>query len=146
MVGRPAGGLAIIEVSARTIFSTGAARQAQRDARCVQIPWKQWQLPLLFGCKNTRWQACVQRRESMSERAAITASAVGHGLPTISVDGNDVEAVRAQARQAIAAIQRGPRFLELVTTVRGAMSNPTIRPMSMLECWRRGGRARPWRI
>ena len=71
----------------------------------------------------------------MSERA-ITASAVGHGLPTISVDGNDVEAVRAQARQAIAAIQRGPRFLELVTTVRGAMSNPTIR---LCRCWSVGG-------
>lgn len=81
----------------------------------------QWQLPLLFVCENNQWQAYVHRRETMPERA-IAAWAVGHGLPTVSVDGNDVEAVHVQARHAVEAIRAdgGPRFLELVTyRVRG---------------------------
>ena len=76
----------------------------------------QWQLPLLFVCENNQWQAFVHRRETMPDNA-IADWAAGHGLPTITVDGNDVEAVHAAAAQAVAAIRADgqPRFLELVT-------------------------------
>ncbi len=76
----------------------------------------QWQLPLLFVCENNDWQAFVHRRETMPDRA-IADWAAGHGLPVATVDGNDVEAVHAAAREAVAAIRTDgrPRFLELVT-------------------------------
>jgi pyruvate dehydrogenase E1 component alpha subunit len=76
----------------------------------------QWQLPLLFICENNDWQAFVHRRETMPDRA-IADWAAGHGLPVATVDGNDVEAVHAAARDAVAAIRADgrPRFLELVT-------------------------------
>ena len=47
----------------------------------------------------------------------IAAWAAGHGLPTAVIDGNDVDAVHAAARDAAASIRAdgGPRFLELVT-------------------------------
>ncbi len=76
----------------------------------------QWQLPVLFVCENNQWQAYVHRRETMADDA-IAAWAGGHGLPVQRVDGNDVEAVHAAARQAVSAIrtQGTPQFLELLT-------------------------------
>ena len=75
-----------------------------------------WQLPVLFVCENNQWQAYVHRRETMPEEA-IASWARGHGLPTQSLDGNDVEAVHVAAREAVSAIRTDgrPRFLELVT-------------------------------
>jgi pyruvate dehydrogenase E1 component alpha subunit len=60
--------------------------------------------------------AFVHRRETMPD-AAISSWARGHGLPTQSVDGNDVEAVNAAAAHAVAQIRATgqPQFLELVT-------------------------------
>jgi pyruvate dehydrogenase E1 component alpha subunit len=76
----------------------------------------QWQLPLLFVCENNAWQAFVHRRETMADNA-IADWAAGHGLPVVTVDGNDAEAVHAAAAQAIAGIRADgrPRFLELLT-------------------------------
>lgn len=76
----------------------------------------QWSLPLLFVAENNQWQAFVHRRETMADDA-ISSWARGHGLPTESVDGNDVEAVHTAVREAVASIRATgtPRFLELVT-------------------------------
>jgi pyruvate dehydrogenase E1 component alpha subunit len=75
-----------------------------------------WQLPLLFVCENNQWQAYVHRLETMADDA-IYRWACGHGLDTQRIDGNDVDAVRKAASQAVAAIRGDgqPRFLELVT-------------------------------
>jgi TPP-dependent pyruvate/acetoin dehydrogenase alpha subunit len=75
-----------------------------------------WQLPLLFVCENNQWQAFVHRLETMADHA-IADWARGHGLPTRSVDGNDVEAVHEAAAEAVAQIRATgrPRFLELAT-------------------------------
>ncbi len=76
----------------------------------------QWQLPLLFVCENNQWQAFVHRRETMPDDG-IASWARGHGLPTLTLDGNDVEGVRESAMRAVAEIRSTgtPRFLELVT-------------------------------
>lgn len=76
----------------------------------------QWELPLLFVCENNQWQAFVHRRETMPD-GAIASWAQGHGLPVRSVDGNDVEAVREAAMEAVNEIRASgrPRFLELET-------------------------------
>jgi len=76
----------------------------------------QWELPLLYVCENNQWQAMVHRRETMPD-GAIASWARGHGMPTQTVDGNDVEAVHFAATQAVAEIRATgkPQFLELVT-------------------------------
>ncbi len=77
-----------------------------------------WQLPVLFVCENNDWQAFVHRRETMlGER--IAALAAPHGVASATVDGNDVEAVRAAALQATATIRdRGQPFLLETATYR----------------------------
>jgi pyruvate dehydrogenase E1 component alpha subunit len=76
----------------------------------------QWELPLLFVCENNQWQAFVHRRETMPD-GAIISWAEGHGLPAVSVDGNDPEAVHRAAVEAVGQVRTTgrPRFLELVT-------------------------------
>jgi len=76
----------------------------------------QWALPILFVCEDNHWQAYVHRRETMPD-GAIARWAASHGLPTRTLDGNDVEAVHAAALEAAAEMRAngGPRFLELVT-------------------------------
>lgn len=76
----------------------------------------QWELPLLFVCENNQWQAYVHRRETMPEDA-IASWARGHGLPSVTLDGNDAEAVHAGAVEAVGQVRASgrPQFLELVT-------------------------------
>jgi len=75
-----------------------------------------WHLPLLYVCENNQWQAFVRRDETMPIEH-IADWARGHGIETRTVDGNDVEAVHAAAREAAAAIRATgkPCFLELTT-------------------------------
>ncbi len=75
-----------------------------------------WQLPLLFVCENNQWQAYVRRDETMPGEH-IADWVAGHGIAAQVVDGNDVEAVHAAARAAVAAIRADgrPRLLELTT-------------------------------
>jgi pyruvate dehydrogenase E1 component alpha subunit len=75
-----------------------------------------WKLPLLFVCENNQWQAYVRRDETMPHRH-VSAWAEGHGLPAVTVDGNDVEAVLAAASRAAGHVRSTgtPYFLELDT-------------------------------
>lgn len=75
-----------------------------------------WKLPLLFVCENNQWQAFVRRDETMPHEH-VRPWAAAHGLPAVVVDGNDVEAVRAAAEEAVATIRETgrPYHLELVT-------------------------------
>jgi acetoin:2,6-dichlorophenolindophenol oxidoreductase subunit alpha len=75
-----------------------------------------WNLPVLYVCENNQWQAFVHRRETMlidriSERAS------SYGIDGLTVDGNDVEAVHAAARDAAATVRRTrkPFLLETYT-------------------------------
>jgi pyruvate dehydrogenase E1 component alpha subunit len=76
----------------------------------------QWQLPVLYVCENNQWQAYVRRDETMPIEH-IRTWAAAHGVESVTVDGNDVEAVHAAARKAVAAIRATgrPYFLELDT-------------------------------
>jgi acetoin:2,6-dichlorophenolindophenol oxidoreductase subunit alpha len=76
----------------------------------------QWELPLLFVCEDNHWQAFVHRDEAMPA-GAIPQWARSHGLPVVSVDGNDVEAVFDAASRAVAGIRETgrPQFLHLET-------------------------------
>ena len=82
-----------------------------------------WDLPILYVCENNQWQAFVHRRETMTGDH-ISDWAKSYGIPSRTVDGNDVEAVTAAAREAVDYIRthRKPYFLETYTyRLRGHM-------------------------
>lgn len=75
-----------------------------------------WSLPVLFICENNLYmQMCritdVVRSEDFAPRA------LGYDIPGTIIDGNDVAAVYAAARDAAARARSGsgPEFLELKT-------------------------------
>lgn len=75
-----------------------------------------WNLPILYICENNQWQAFVHRRETMLTDH-ISAWARPYGIEARTVDGNDFEAVRDAAADAVAYIRatRKPYFLETYT-------------------------------
>jgi pyruvate dehydrogenase E1 component alpha subunit len=75
-----------------------------------------WNLPVLYVCENNQWQAFVARRETMLVER-IASRAAGYGIESKTVDGNDVEAVAAAAREAAAYVRetRKPFLLETYT-------------------------------
>ena len=82
-----------------------------------------WDLPILYVCENNQWQAFVHRRETMVGDH-ISEWAKPYGIESRTIDGNDVEAVAAAAREAVDYIRthRKPYFLETYTyRLRGHM-------------------------
>jgi len=75
-----------------------------------------WNLPVLYVCENNQWQAYVHRCETML-LDKIAPRAAGYGIQGVTVDGNDVEAVHAAAREAVAQVRktRKPMLLETYT-------------------------------
>jgi pyruvate dehydrogenase E1 component alpha subunit len=75
-----------------------------------------WRLPVLFCCENNRY-AMGTAIERANANVNVALRAASYGLPAWSVDGMDVEAVRAAAQHAAQAIRAGggPYFLELQT-------------------------------
>jgi pyruvate dehydrogenase E1 component alpha subunit len=75
-----------------------------------------WRLPVLYVCENNQWQAFVRRDETMPVEH-VADWVAGHGIAARTVDGNDVEAVHAAAREAVATIRATgrPYLLELTT-------------------------------
>ncbi|HWS73158.1 MAG TPA: thiamine pyrophosphate-dependent enzyme [Thermoanaerobaculia bacterium] len=82
-----------------------------------------WELPILFVCENNQWQAFVHRRETMLTDH-VSEWAKPYGIPTRTVDGNDLVAVSKAAREAVDQVRktRKPFFLETYTyRLRGHM-------------------------
>ena len=75
-----------------------------------------WELPILYVCENNQWQAYVHRKETMLVDH-ISEWGSRYGIPSRTVDGNDVEAVAAAAREAVTYIRehRKPYLLETYT-------------------------------
>lgn len=75
-----------------------------------------WDLPVLFVCENNQWQAFVHRKETMLVDH-VAEWARPYGMPAVTVDGNDVQAVQAAAREAVTYVRenRKPYFLETYT-------------------------------
>ena len=67
-----------------------------------------WNLPILYVCENNQWQAFVHRREATS-RDHISDWAASYGIPARTVDGNDVSAVLAAAREAATQVRDSGR-------------------------------------
>jgi pyruvate dehydrogenase E1 component alpha subunit len=85
---------------------------------------KIFELPVLFVCEDNRYSATTAT-DAMTAGAGAAARARGIGLPAETVDGNDVLAVDAAARELVARIRAGagPQFLHALTyRVKGHVS------------------------
>jgi TPP-dependent pyruvate/acetoin dehydrogenase alpha subunit len=65
-----------------------------------------WKLPLLFVCENNQYGA-GNAVESVRRVTDISLHAPAYGMPGVSVDGNDVLAVRQATRDAVERARRG---------------------------------------
>ncbi len=75
-----------------------------------------WKLPIVFVCENNGWAISVPVSQSQST-PDIADRARGYGAPGISIDGNDVLAVKNAMADAVAHARegRGPTLLECKT-------------------------------
>jgi pyruvate dehydrogenase E1 component alpha subunit len=96
--------------------------------------------PIVFFCQNNQYAISVPiERQS---RVPLYQRAAGFGFPGVRVDGNDVLAVLAVTRAALAAARegQGPTFIEAFTYRMGAHTtsdDPTrYRLASELEEWK----------
>ncbi|MDN5344282.1 MAG: acetoin:2,6-dichlorophenolindophenol oxidoreductase subunit alpha [Clostridia bacterium] len=75
-----------------------------------------WRLPVVYVCENNGYGISVaQSRHQAIKDVAVRAAA--YGMPGVTVDGNDVEAVHAAARVAVDRARQGegPTLLECKT-------------------------------
>ena len=105
-----------------------------------------WKLPLLFVCDNNQYGA-DNAVESTRVTTDIALHAPAYGMPGVTVDGNDVLAVRDAAAQAVERARRGdgPTLIHCRTFrwLFHAMRDvppPETRRAELLAHWR--GRAR----
>ena len=75
-----------------------------------------WNLPILYVCENNQWQAYVHRRETM-KTDRISDWGKSYQVKSVTAPGNDVDAVSAAAKDAVAYVrsERKPFLLETYT-------------------------------
>ena len=74
-----------------------------------------WRLPIVYVCQNNGW--AISQRASTYLPAPVAARAAGYGIPGRTVDGQDVEAVRAVVTEAVERARRGegPTLIDALT-------------------------------
>ncbi len=95
-------------------FGDGAAN---RGPFLEGLNWAQvFKLPVLFVCEDNRISATTPTGP-MTAGEGVSARAAALAIPSMKVDGNDVEVVDAAAKKLTAEIRGGggPRFLHAVT-------------------------------
>jgi pyruvate dehydrogenase E1 component alpha subunit len=95
-------------------FGDGAAN---RGPFLEGLNWAQvFKLPVLFVCEDNRISATTPTGP-MTAGEGVSARAKALAIPSVKVDGNDVEAVDAAAKGMVAEIRAGsgPRFIHAVT-------------------------------
>src|SRR5712692_8315427 len=75
-----------------------------------------WHVPVIFVCQNNQWAISVPLKKQTNSRT-IAQKALAYGFPGIQVDGNDLLAVYAATREAVARAREGegPTLIECVT-------------------------------
>ncbi|WP_369139272.1 pyruvate dehydrogenase (acetyl-transferring) E1 component subunit alpha [Modestobacter versicolor] len=148
-----------VVIGAQTLHATGYAMGLQRDSaedaalaflgdgatsqgevNEAMIWAATFSAPVVFFCQNNQYAISVPiERQS---RVPLFRRAAGFGFPGVRVDGNDVLAVLAVTRSALAAARegQGPTFIEAFTYRMGAHTtsdDPTrYRLASELEEWK----------
>ncbi len=154
-------GMATLQViiGAQTLHATGYAMGIRKDgAHSVAVAYfgdgatsegdvseamvfaASFKAPVVFFCQNNQW--AISEPVRLQSTVAIADRADGFGIPSIRVDGNDVLAVLAATRTALARARAGdgPTFIEAVTYRMGphtTADDPTrYRDPAELETWR----------
>ena len=118
-------------------FGDGATSEG--DVNEAMIFAATYQAPVIFFCQNNQW--AISEPVELQSRGRIADRAPGFGIPSIRVDGNDVLAVMAVTRRALARAREsgGPTFIEAVTSRMGphtTADDPTrYRSQAELEEW-----------
>ena len=75
-----------------------------------------WKLPVLFVCENNGYAEFTSRDEHSNVKH-VSAFASPYGMPSRTIDGNDLRIVYAAAQEAIAGVRNGsgPFLLECMT-------------------------------
>ena len=75
-----------------------------------------YQVPLVFVCQNNQWAISVPRSKQTRSKT-LAQKALAYGMPGIQVDGNDMLAVYAAAKEAVERARSGggPTMIECVT-------------------------------
>jgi pyruvate dehydrogenase E1 component alpha subunit len=100
-----------------------------------------YRLPCVFFCQNNQYAISVPRY-AQTASPTIAQKALAYGFPGIQVDGNDIFAVYAVVREAVARARagQGPSLIEAYTYRMGAHTtadDPTkYRDDAEMEEWR----------
>lgn len=97
-----------------SFFGDGAANEgAFHEAVNLAAIWK---LPVIFLCENNKYGMSFSTEKSFAIEH-ISERALGYGIPGVTVDGNDVEAVHEVVTDAVQRARRGdgPTLVESVT-------------------------------
>ncbi|HAY44337.1 MAG TPA: pyruvate dehydrogenase (acetyl-transferring) E1 component subunit alpha [Micrococcaceae bacterium] len=119
-------------------FGDGATSQG--DVNEALVFAASYQAPVLFFCQNNQW--AISEPVGLQSRTQIADRASGFGVKTWRVDGNDVLAVYAATKAALAHARHGlgPTFIEAVTYRMGSHTtadDPTrYRKNEQVEQWR----------
>jgi pyruvate dehydrogenase E1 component alpha subunit len=75
-----------------------------------------WKLPVVFVCENNKYGMSFSTELSMAV-PHVADRAAAYGMPGVTVDGNDLDAVHAAATDAVARARagEGPTLVEAVT-------------------------------
>jgi pyruvate dehydrogenase E1 component alpha subunit len=100
----------------------------------------QWKLPVIYVCENNLWAVNVPASKSVPV-PNVADRAAGYGIPGVTIDGNDIQAVYAAASEAIARARagEGPSLIECKTyrhrrhTER--IDQPDDRPAEEIAAW-----------
>src|SRR6187401_2666230 len=99
---------------ALTYFGEGAVNQgAFHEALNLAAIWK---LPLVLLCENNLYSEMTPAHETSSV-TEMTRRGEAYGLPSVRIDGNDVEQVYATVEEAVTRARSGggPTFIEAMT-------------------------------
>ncbi|MDO8209947.1 thiamine pyrophosphate-dependent dehydrogenase E1 component subunit alpha [Conexibacter sp. CPCC 206217] len=74
-----------------------------------------WRLPVLFVCENNGYAVSFAQEDATA--GSLVERAAAYGMPSVAVDGMDVEAVATAAAEAVSHARAGggPSFLECRT-------------------------------
>jgi 2-oxoisovalerate dehydrogenase E1 component alpha subunit len=120
-----------------TYFGDGA--MSEGDVSEAMVFAASFRAPVVFFCQNNGW--AISEPVTLQSGVELAERAGGFGIPAIRVDGNDVLAVLAATRTALARARagEGPTFIEAVTYRMGphtTADDPTrYRDAADLEAW-----------
>ena len=98
-----------------------------------------WKLPVVYVCENNLYAVSTSIRKT-SLIGNLSEKAASYGIPGVTVDGNDVEAVFPAAEEAVdrARKGKGPTLIECKTYRHSGHSRTdpgTYRPAEEIERW-----------